>query len=126
MQTNESSDRRMPLTLDRRKVMQMAMGDRELLNRLVELFREYYPNLLADLERAVDAKDASQITELAHRLKGSVGTFHAQSAIDAARELELCGRNNDLTQVESRLRLLTEQLANLDRAIHDWMVEMNA
>lgn len=126
MQLPDSSDRRKALTLDRRKVMQMAMGDRELLERLFELFREYYPNLLQELENAVTLKDGPQITELAHRLKGSVSTFHAQGAIEAARALEVCGRNNDLTHVEARLQLLTDQIASLDQAISDWVTEMNA
>lgn len=124
MQTHDFMDRRKPLILDRRKVMEVAMGDLQLLTRLVELFREYYPTLLSNLERAVLAEDADQIAELAHRLKGSVSTFHSAPAIEAARALEFAGRERRLSNISVQFEQLSGQLTALDQALSEWILEL--
>ena len=67
--------------------------------------------------------DATTIQRAAHALKGSVGTFQASAAQDAAKELELSARDGDLLGMKkafetlsSQIDLVRQDLSQLSRA----------
>jgi HPt (histidine-containing phosphotransfer) domain-containing protein len=66
---------------DREAALAMTMRSPALLRQLVSLFMEHYPGLLDQLQTAISENDASQVHELAHRVKGAVSTFHAHAPI---------------------------------------------
>jgi PAS domain S-box-containing protein len=92
-------------------------GDQKLLGDLVRLFNRECPAWLADLRAAVAAGDADTVLRTAHSVKGSVGTFGARPAFDAAQRLEKMGREGDLSgaaaacdELEALLRRLLPAL----------------
>ncbi|MEX0789950.1 MAG: response regulator, partial [Actinomycetota bacterium] len=60
----------------------------ESFERICEEFLTSTPQLLADLESAVQEGDTDTVKALAHKLRGSMGTFGATRMAAVARELE--------------------------------------
>src|ERR1700693_4562712 len=71
-------------------------GDSDLLREVIELFLDDYPQALESIRSAVAAQDATALEHQAHSLKGSVSTFGARRAFEAALALEKQGRSKDL------------------------------
>ncbi len=92
--------------LDESLALSRVGGDFDLLREVVELFLNDYPNSLEKIRTAVNAHDPSGVEHHAHSLKGSVSTFGAQRAFEAALALERKGRSGDLTGAEESLRKL--------------------
>lgn len=78
--------------IDRQAALRHVGGDQKLLAELVDVFLSSCPSLMADLAKAVASKDAAAVRRLAHMLKGSVGSFGAAAAHEAALQLETIGK----------------------------------
>ncbi len=96
--------------LDEAVALSRVGGDFDLLREVVELFLNDYPQALEKIRTAVAAHDPTGVEHHAHSLKGSVSTFGAKRAFDAALALERKGRSGDLTNVE-------EGFSNLECAL---------
>lgn len=92
--------------LDESLALSRVGGDIELLKEVVELFLEDYPVTFERIKSAVASSDAKALEHHAHSLKGSVSTFGANRAFEAAFALEKQGRGGDLTGAEDGLRQL--------------------
>jgi HPt (histidine-containing phosphotransfer) domain-containing protein len=99
--------------LDESIALSRVGGDVELLREVVGLFLEDYPQSLEMIRDAVARGDHSGLERHAHSLKGSVSTFGAQEAFDAALELEKQGRTGDLTSAQDGFNRLEQALAAL-------------
>ncbi|HEV8039105.1 MAG TPA: Hpt domain-containing protein [Bryobacteraceae bacterium] len=99
--------------LDEAVALSRVGGDFELLREVVGLFLDDYPQSLEMIRKAVAAGDQNSLEQHAHSLKGSVSTFGAQEAFDAALALEKQGRTGDLTEAPEGLRRLEEALSAL-------------
>jgi len=75
--------------------LRAEIGDSEIVANLCSLFMQDAPQLVADLERALRAGDMDLLYRTAHRLKGSVGIFHAPQAVARLDELEAAARAGD-------------------------------
>jgi HPt (histidine-containing phosphotransfer) domain-containing protein len=89
--------------LDRAALLAIVEGDWEILGELIKIFLADTPGLLADLRNAVTQRDTRGIAFLAHRLRGSVANFHAQTAVATAQRLEETAGRGDLLEVETML-----------------------
>jgi CheY-like chemotaxis protein len=92
-------------------------GDETLLCDLARLFCEECPKMLASIRPALSAQDAQQLERSAHSLKGSVATFAAQDAYDAALKLERLARARDLTDAEGAYATLAHEVDRLKLAL---------
>ena len=81
--------------------LQRVDGDLDLLAEIAGLFLSDAPAMLADVLAAVAAGDAQEVARTAHRLKGSLLTFGAPAAADAALRLETNGRAGDLATAQA-------------------------
>lgn len=88
-------------------------GDIDLLKEIAQLFIEDYPKVLEELHQAVESGDAQAVERTAHGLKGSVSTFGARAAMEAARTLENLGRARQLEELRQVLTTLELALAAL-------------
>jgi PAS domain S-box-containing protein len=89
--------------LDESLALSRVGGDFDLLREVVELFLSDYPQSLEKIRAAVEARDPTELEHHAHSLKGSVSTFGAKEAFEAALELEKKGRSGDLSDAEDGL-----------------------
>ncbi len=95
-------------------------GDEELLKEIAEIFLEQCPDALSEVRDAIEAQNPEALQHAAHSLKGSVGNFGAQAAVEAAYRLEMMGRQGNfsgsgdaLSELEKALGDLKPQLAKL-------------
>jgi len=116
----ESSMQTQLQQLDKSLALSRVGGDVELLKEVVELFLDHYPATFERIKEAVASRDASALEQHAHSLKGSVSTFGANRAFEAAFTLEKQGRSGDLTaapdsvlQLEQALEALRPELVLL-------------
>jgi len=99
--------------LDRSIALSRVGGDEELLREMAGLFLEEYPSALAEVRKAVAARNPKAVERAAHSLKGAVGNFGAEAAYRAAFELELLGRGGDLSKVDLHYSKLEGALRDL-------------
>lgn len=71
------------------------------------------PKMLKDLRDALRRSDARSLEQAAHKLKGSLGTFCAHAAYEAAQKLEEIGQSGNLGAAEETSHLLEAELTRL-------------
>jgi len=96
-------------------------NDRMLLRKMLALFVEDSPRMLADIRRAIEARDAAGLKLASHALKGSVANFAAPRAVAAALALEVMGRVGSLGGAE---QAYLELEAEIDRFRREAAEEM--
>jgi HPt (histidine-containing phosphotransfer) domain-containing protein len=94
-------------------------GDRELLGEMARLFRRQSAELLGEIRAAVAAGDAVRLGRAAHTLKGSLATFGARAAADAAQRLEAVARGGSCAGAEAACGELEQALARVVPAVAD-------
>ncbi len=94
-------------------------GDRELFVELAATFLGQLPTWVSAIRGAVARGDAKQLSAAAHPLKGSLGTFAAKPAAEAAARLEAMGRAGDLSNAPVALDCLERELARLTPALSE-------
>jgi PAS domain S-box-containing protein len=106
--------------LDESLALSRVGGDIDLLKEVVELFLDDYPSTFEKIKGAVASHDARALEHHAHSLKGSVATFGANRAFEAAFALEKQGRSGELAgasdcvlELESALEALRPELVLL-------------
>ncbi|HYM09459.1 MAG TPA: Hpt domain-containing protein [Bryobacterales bacterium] len=92
-------------------------GDSELLEEIAKLFLETAPRQLDQIRQAVADRDALALSRSAHTLKGSVGTFGADAAFEAALRLEKMGRSGELAGVDEAYAALEEVMQGVTQAL---------
>jgi PAS domain S-box-containing protein len=96
--------------LDEDGAMARVGGDRDLLRSLVGIFFDCCPAYLEDLHAAIRRRDAVGINRSAHTIKGMFGNLGAIQLVEAARELERMGHDNDLEGAEDAWEALQQAL----------------
>lgn len=89
-------------------------GDRELLQRIVEFFRQDSPEYLARLQAAAHKGDSAGVEQAAHSLHGLVANFGADAAAQAALRLEEMGQTGDLSSVAEAVGVLEGEITRLE------------
>jgi two-component system, sensor histidine kinase and response regulator len=102
---------------DRQATLARVKGDREMLQEIVRLFFTEAPALLARIQTAMAHGDGRALERAAHSLKGTVMSFGAQTAGEAALRLEVMGRGGDLTQAAIACTELEREVAHLGHAL---------
>lgn len=92
-------------------------GDQDILSQLSELFLQEYPGQLSAVRRGLEAHDASAVARSAHTLKGSVGVFGADAAVNAAHRLETCAKKSDLTDAKKAYDVLEREVTRLAQSL---------
>jgi CheY-like chemotaxis protein/HPt (histidine-containing phosphotransfer) domain-containing protein len=92
-------------------------GDDELMRTLLDLFEEEADGSLANIDKAVVARDAEALHHAAHALKGMVGNFSADRVFNCIRDLDDKARHGEL---EGACRMVPDaksELAQLRAAL---------
>ena len=98
-------------------------GDEPLLLDLATLFCGESERMLSVVRTSVDARNADALQRAAHTIKGSVATFGARGAVDAALKLERIGRSVELDGVESACAILEAEVKRLCEALEELAVQ---
>jgi CheY-like chemotaxis protein len=104
-------------------LLESVMGDRALLVEMAELWLADSAKQETQIRNGLDSGDTIMIQRAAHAIKGSVGTFQASGAQDAANQLELSAKGADLAgareafkQLLTQIDLVRQDLRQLARA----------
>ena len=81
-------------------VLERLGGDEPLAREVLRLFVDDCPTQLAAIRAALDEGDAKRLYNVAHALKSAAGNVTAWAVADAARALELLGRDELLTAAD--------------------------
>ncbi len=98
----------------------------ELLEKIVEFFREDFGGLLASLQQAVAAQDMARVQEAAHSLRGLIANFSAEAASQVASRLELMAKSGDLADAPQQLAELEHELTRLDATLTTEMAKLES
>jgi len=90
--------------------LELVGGDKELFIDMIQIFLEEAPKQIQALRISIDTKDAGNVEQAAHRLKGDLGYLNARNAVEYARTLEAAGHDADLTQADTTLAALEAEL----------------
>jgi histidine phosphotransfer protein HptB len=72
------------------------MSGEDFINELIDAFLEDGPNMLNNMQSALEAKDVESFRRNAHSLKTNANTFGATELGALAKELEYMARENNL------------------------------
>ena len=88
-------------------------GDGSVLCEVIDIFLEEAPDHLARLKEAVAAGDAGAVARAAHAWKSANFNVGAAALGDLCRDIERCGRVNDLGEVSKLVELVELQYAQV-------------
>ena len=84
------------LDFDQGELLARVDNDRELLQELLQIFKEEFPRHLLALRQAVDSSNGDRVASTAHALKGMLLNLAANHAAASVSRLEQLGRSGDL------------------------------
>jgi len=79
----------------------------DFITELIDAFLEDAPNMIRNMQSALETKDVESFRRNAHSLKSNANTFGAMELGAFAKELEQMGKDNDL-EIGNRLEILKE------------------
>jgi HPt (histidine-containing phosphotransfer) domain-containing protein len=86
--------------------------DRDFMLEMAQEFRNHLPVRVLEFNAALQQGDIKTIARLAHNLKGVSLNFSAQPLANAAEQLELCGKQENLADAP---RLIEKVAAEIKR-----------
>lgn len=110
--------------IDRAEALSRVDGDRELMASLVDIFLTEAAPMMEAIRTAVTSGDTGKLEKAAHRLKGSVSIFGANTVSQTALELEKQGRVGDLTKTSETVARLGQLMASLQPALKQFQSEL--
>ena len=105
--------------LDLGAALAQVEGDRELLHKLFDLFAGQSDQLLAAIEAAITRGDSKALERTAHKLKGSLGSFGADHAVEIAALLERMAHEGNVADALSVYRELESEVASVHQAVKE-------
>jgi len=86
-----------------------AMSEKDepsFLSEMIDLFLELSPKLVKDIREFAENADAPNMTQAAHKLKGSSFNLGARGLANVCQKIETRGKNNDFAGIEALLEQL--------------------
>lgn len=102
------------LQWDRNFALEQTAGDEELLEELLDLFRDASNGDLEQLKRAVEAGDTSGVVTAAHSLKGASASLGIEGIRELAAAMESAARDGSVAIAEESLDAMTSMLEQLN------------
>jgi len=84
---------------------------------MVRIFQTDSAKSLSRIRDAISRGDAGELRAAAHALKGSAANFLADAAVEAALQLEIMGREHNLSDAGEGLRRLEAEIAALTQGL---------
>ncbi|MGS2724555.1 EAL domain-containing protein [Porticoccus sp. GXU_MW_L64] len=107
----------MEVTLDLAIMDELRHSVGEVVDSMIQAFLEDTPVYLQSLKHASADRDAKQVRELAHMLKGSASNFGADRVVALSRSVEDLAKADDLEPVVDVVAELVEAYRELSRAL---------
>lgn len=95
------------------KALRQIDGDEELLHKLIEMYLDDVPKVVAQIGAALGSADYETVARRSHTLRGSLALFCAQRAYNAAFALEQRAAVGTSPQCELQFAALKEEVDQL-------------
>lgn len=102
--------------LDAIKALQRP-GKPDILGRIVTMYLDKTPELIADIENGIAANDAARVKMAAHTLKSSSAYLGATTLADKCNKLEAKAANDDLTDGAEDVSVISQGFAAISEKI---------
>ena len=89
-----------------------SLSGADFINELIDAFLEDAPDMIQNMQTALQTNDIESFRRNAHSLKSNANTFGAVELGIHAKELESMARQNDL-EVGSRLEVLKDSFQDV-------------
>lgn len=89
---------------DKQALMQFLFNDREMFEKISNIFLEDIPVKIEKIEHAINNNNPEEIRLIAHSLKGAAGAVRAYKLQNAALQLENAEKNSNLHNSASLLK----------------------
>jgi two-component system sensor histidine kinase/response regulator len=106
-----------PEVFDRKGLLERLDGDEQIFKEIIATFLEDAPNQVEKLKKALQEGDATCVERQAHLLKGTALNIGGNGLQIAARELEVAGKEGDLTKAQSLVATLDREFEKLKGAL---------
>jgi len=94
-------------------------GDESFVEEVLELYKEDFSKKYPQLQKAIEVKDFNMIRELGHGLKGSSANLGLPYLQEAASQMELAGKENNIDIAEKALHSLEQEFQRLKDYLTD-------
>ena len=91
--------------------LKQMSGD-DFINELIDTFLEDAPKMIAELQTSLAAKEAEGFRREGHAMKSNANTFGASALAALAKELEMLGKEQKLSEAGGKLKALEEACAS--------------
>src|SRR5688572_14262725 len=95
------------------------MSGAEFINELIDTFLEDSPKLIEEMESALKVNNLDSFRRAAHSLKSNAATFGANELFALAKELEMLGKENKLSETGDRLMVLEEAYESVRKELSE-------
>ncbi len=93
---------------DKERLLKIFDNDWNFFKESADMFQADYPDMIVAVKNAVKESNSNALRRSAHALKGILGNFQAESAIEIAYHLEKMGSNGDFCEAEKKCRQLED------------------
>ena len=95
------------------------MSGAEFINELIDTFLDDSPKLIEEMESALKVNNVDSFRRAAHSLKSNAATFGANALFALAKELEILGKENKLTETGNKLKALQESYESVRKELSE-------
>ena len=110
-------------SFDTGKLLKAFDSDMEFLKEAVEMFLEDYPPMIKSINEALSVADCEELGRTAHGLKGMLGNFQADEAVQKAFALETMGKNMECENGQEIFTQLVREVKNLEKGLRKMIGE---
>jgi CheY-like chemotaxis protein/HPt (histidine-containing phosphotransfer) domain-containing protein len=103
--------------IDEVRLLEQVGDDKDLLRQLIDLFAEESPKLLSKMRDAIERQDPEMLQMAAHTMKGMIGNFAADRAVEEALNLENSGKSMNLGGAQDKLLALEKEIMCVQDAL---------
>ena len=103
--------------IDFHELLARVENDRELMQDLLSIFQEEFPQRYRALREAVELRDATRVVLEAHALKGMLFNLAAGEAAAVSAELESLGRNKETAKFHESFANFEKVTKELSRQV---------
>ena len=101
------------LKWDKKFALDQAADDAELLQELLEIFKESYRSDVILIKEGIQKGDAKQVYSASHSIKGAAASLGIEGIRDLAMSVEADSRNGSLAVAKAKIQDLEEMLLQL-------------
>jgi len=87
--------------------LKQMSGD-DFINELIDTFLEDAPKMIAEIKSGLATNNVESFRRAAHSMKSNAATFGASQLAALAKELEMLGKENKLSETGDKLKSLEE------------------